>query len=99
MFEIVENQPIEFGGLEWQTSEQDTVFTAYKKDTGSMSVALIGSDWWWMVKFNFFTSETVKTEASGFVDSREQAMQTCMGAKGKFLSAIARLDAEFKEAA
>ena len=98
MFEIIEDDIIEFGGLKWKkvkTYHHPTRLIAYAPGVGRMLVDFFDDQWWWQVRFDFFTSSAVDNSTAGFAATQDQAMQNCLGAKSVFLSEISRLAGEF----
>ena len=98
MFEIIEDESVEFGGLTWKKGkgyQQSTRLIAHAPGVGRMLVDFFGGEWWWQVRFDFFTSYAIDNSISGFAETQEQAMQNCLGAKSVFLSEISRLAGEF----
>ena len=98
MFEIIEDESVEFGGLTWKKGngyQQSTRLIAHAPGVGRMLVVFFGGEWWWQVRFDFFTSSAVDNSTSGFAETQEQAMQKCLDAKSVFLSEIAMLAGEF----
>lgn len=101
MFEIIENEPILFNGTLWQQIDGEPRYRAHADSTGDMVVvknddAVPCNAWWWMVRFTCFSpTNCLRSEATGFAESREHAMQACFDAKQLFINEISMLAAEF----